>query len=126
MTSLEALLQHRQICDQLYEAALAEGRFLQQHRRPPEAAMLQHKQDLLQRMDETLAALRAAPHTDTRHPEMRAALDQTRSRILQIMQIEKENEQLILRFSLSRGPAEADAAPAAAPGMLQKIYAKHA
>lgn len=125
MTPLEALHQHRQVCDELHQAALEEGQFLQQHRRAPEPAMLQRKQALVERLDATLAALRAAPKTDARHPEFRAALDQTRSRILQILQLEKENEQLLLKFSLSRGVPEA-AAPAR-PGaqLLQKIYSKH-
>lgn len=124
MTPLEALQQHRRICDELYEAALEEGRFLQQHRRAPEAALLERKQALMVRLDEALAALRAAPRADARHPELRAALEQTRSRILQILQVEKENEQLLLRYSLSTATADAAVAPGAAPAILQKIYAR--
>ncbi|MGH7997237.1 MAG: hypothetical protein ACREFX_12900, partial [Opitutaceae bacterium] len=77
MTPLEALQQHRQVCDQLYEAALEEGRFLQHHRRTPEPAILERKKALIQQLDETLAALREAPRLDPRQPEMRAAMDQT-------------------------------------------------
>ena len=126
MTPLEALQEHRHVCDQLYEAALAEGRFLQQNQRAPDQALLEKKQRLLVRLDETLTALRAAPPADARQPEFRTALDLTRSRILQILQIEKENEQLLLRLSLSRGaPQAAPAAPAPGPALLHRIYSKH-
>jgi len=58
---------------------------------------------------------------------MRGALDKTRSRILQILQLDRENEQLLTRFSLASGAGGAlNTAPQAPPaGMLQKIYARH-
>lgn len=124
MTLLEALHQHQQTCDELHQLVREENRFLQQHQRSPDAPLLERKRALSQRLDDTLAALRAAPRGDARLPEARAALDSTRSRILQILQIEKENEQLLLRFSLGGATVPAPAA-AVPPGMLQKIYARH-
>jgi len=122
MTAMEALLQHQQLCDELHELALAENSFLQQHRRAPEPALLERKRSLLARLDATLAALRGAPATGPRAGGFRAALEKTRSRILQVLQLDRENEQLLLRYSLSAGPA----APAAAPSALRKIYQRHA
>ena len=126
MTPMEALLQHQQLCDELHELALAENSFLQQHRRTPDAALLDRKRTLLARLDLTLAALREA--TDRAQPGggFRAALEKTRSRILQILQLDRENEQLLLRYSLSSRPSAAPAAAAPAPSMLQKIYQRHA
>ncbi len=116
MTSTEALLQHQQLCDELHELALAENSFLQQHRRAPDAELLGRKRALIGRLDETLAALRSAgPATGAG-----AALEKTRNRVLQILQLDRENEQLLLRYSLTARPAAA-AAPAS-PSMLQKIY----
>ena len=127
MTPLEALQQHTQICDELYALALEENRFLQQHRRAAPPELLERKRALLARLDAALAALRAPPSGDHRGPEMRSALDKTRSRILQILQLDRENEQLLMRFSLARagGASPDDAAPAPSAGMLQKIYARH-
>ena len=123
MTPTEALQQHQAICDALYELALEENRFLQQHQRTPETGLLERKRVLLARLDESLTALRSAPRGGAREPGLGAALDLGRSRILQILQLDRENEQLLLRFSLNRGHA---AAPSAVPaGMLQKIYARH-
>lgn len=125
MTPLQALQQHQQLCDELHELALEENRFLQQHQRAPEAALLEKKRRLLARLDETLAALRAAPRDGDNQPALRQALDKARARILQILQLDKENEQLLLRFSLAGGKPVAGAT-AVPPSMLQKIYQRHA
>jgi len=121
MTSTEALLQHQQLCDELHELALAENSFLQQHRRAPDNALLDRKRALLARLDATLAALRTASPAKG----LNAALEKTRSRILQVLQLDRENEQLLLRYSLSSRPTAAPAT-SAAPSMLQKIYQRHA
>lgn len=124
MTPMEALLLHQQLCDELHELALAENSFLQQHRRAPEAALLDRKRALLTRLDETLAALRgvAGAHANN---TFRAALEKTRSRILQVLQLDRENEQLLLRYSLASRPAATPAPAAPSPSMLQKIYQRH-
>lgn len=126
MTPLEALQQHQQLCDELHTLALEENRFLQQHQRTPDSALLDKKRSLLARLDETLAALRSAPREGLNAPSFRQALEKTRSRILQILQLDKENEQLLLRVSLSgnRLPS-ASTATAASPSLLQKIYQRH-
>jgi hypothetical protein len=119
---MEALLQHQQLCDELHELALAENSFLQQHRRAPDAALLDRKRALLTRLDATLAALREASGASG----CGAALEKTRSRILQVLQLDRENEQLLLRYSLSSRPAApATSSPTAPASMLQKIYQRH-
>jgi hypothetical protein len=102
MTSAEALQQHQEICDQLYALAQEENRFLQEQRRTPEAPLQERKRALEARLDEALAALRSAPRGDARGPAMRAALDNARARILQILELSRENEQLLTRYSLNR------------------------
>lgn len=127
MTGPEALQQHQKICDELYALALEENRFLQQNRRVPGPDLLDRKRALLERLDAALAALRAVPAGGSADPERRAALDKARSRILQILQVDRENEQLLTRYSLSRSAAGAGRPAEASPasGMLQKIYARH-
>jgi hypothetical protein len=122
---MEALLQHQQLCDELHELALAENSFLQQHRRAPGAPLLERKRSLLARLDDTLAALRSAPASGSRASGFRAALEKTRSRILQVLQLDRENEQLLLRYSLSPGRTAAPAPAPAAPSVLQRIYQRH-
>ena len=124
MSPMEALTQHQQLCDELHELALEENRFLQQHRRALDADLLDRKRGMLARLDETLDALRNANRTERPESGFRQALEKTRSRILQILQLDKENEQLLLRFSLTANrPSDSAAAPS--PSILQKIYQRH-
>ncbi len=125
MTPLQALQLHQQLCDELHELALEENRFLQQHQRTPDPSLIERKRALSTRLDETLAALRSTAGTDADRLALRQALDKARSRVLQILQLDKENEQLLLRFSLSSVRPSASQAPAVPPTMLQKIYERH-
>jgi hypothetical protein len=122
---MQALQQHQDLCNEIHQLALEENSFLQQHRRTPDAALLEKKKGLLARLDESLAALRTVPRTGAEGAPFRAALDKTRARILQILQLDRENEQLLLRFSLAGGAATPMPAAAPSASMLQKIYQRH-
>lgn len=122
---MQALQQHQDLCNELHQLALEENSFLQQHRRTPDTALLERKKGLLARLDETLAALRAVPRSSADSANFRAALDKTRARILQILQLDKENEQLLLRFSLANAGGVAPAPTAPSASVLQKIYQRH-
>ncbi len=78
----------------------------------------------LEQLDESLAALRARPAAAARDPEARAHLENTRARSLQMLQLDKENEQLLLRCSLNGTRATPTTAPATSVSMLQKISAR--
>ncbi len=123
---MQALQQHQALCNELHQLALEENSFLQQHRRTPDAALLEKKKSLLARLDETLAALRAQPRASAEGAPFRTALDKTRARILQILQLDRENEQLLLRFSLAGTRGSVPVAASPAPSILQKIYQRHA
>jgi hypothetical protein len=120
MNIQEAIQNHRAICDELYALALEENRFLQEHRRPADPALVERRRAALKRLDDAVAALRAVPSGGARDPSRREALEKTQARIMQILQLDRENEQLLTRHSLSRGTP----APAESPerGMLQRIY----
>jgi hypothetical protein len=123
MTPTEALHQHQQLCDELHQCALEENRFLRQHQRPLSAELVEKKRGLLAKLDESLAALRTVPAGRAKEPETRDLLELTRARILQILQLDKENEQLLLRFSLS-SPKPSTTAASPSSALLQKIYAR--
>lgn len=114
---------HQRLCDEIHRCVLDENRFLRQHQRSPDPELLERKRGLLTRLDISLAALREVPAAVVRDPETRAQLEAARGRILQILQLDKENEQLLLRCSLSR-PAMEKPAPSASAAMLQKIYSR--
>ena len=123
MSQFEAIQEHHLLCDEIHQCVLDENRFLRQQQRAPDAAFLERKRTLLNRLDTTLAALRAIPAASARDPEAKAQLEKTRARILQILQLDKENEQLLLRCSLAPS-RPAGAPPTASVTMLQKIYAR--
>jgi hypothetical protein len=124
MTQLATIQEHHRLCDEIHQCVLDENRFLRTQQRPPDAALLDRKRALLARLDTSLEALRAMPAASVRDPATRGALDQSRARILQILQLDKENEQLLLRSSLGATRPAGAAAPAASVAMLQKIYAR--
>jgi hypothetical protein len=119
---MEALLQHQKLCDELHALALEENQFLRQHQRVPGPDLIERRRGLLARLDAALAALRAAPRETPLRPALREALERAGARILQLMQLDRENEQLLLRFSLAV-PRPVAAVPAApAPAFLRRIY----
>lgn len=122
--SLTTLQQHQQLCDAIYQCILDENRFLRQHQRVPEADLLTRKKALLEQLDTSLAVLRTLPAASAREASLQADLEKTRARILQILQLQKENEQLLLRCSLATTAGGAVAAPGPASAMLQKIYGR--
>ncbi|MBL9199396.1 MAG: hypothetical protein JNL39_02770 [Opitutaceae bacterium] len=123
MTQLETIQEHHRLCDEIHLCVQEENRFLRTQQRAPDAALLERKRSLLDRLDASLEALRTVPAASVRDPETRAALDKSRARILQILQLDRENEQLLLRSSLGAAKP-AGAAPAPSVALLQKIYAR--
>jgi hypothetical protein len=119
MTTQESLEQHQRVCDELYELALEENRFLRQHRHAPSGDLIERKRSLQGRLASALDALRAS--SGGGKTQLHATVEKARSRILQILQLDRENEQLLLRYSLG-GRSEIDFAPAVPAGMLEKIY----
>lgn len=123
MSASTLLQQHQQLCDEIHACVLEENHFLRQHQRAPVNAFLERKRELLARLDLVVDGLRQQPAGSARDTETRARLEATRARILQILQLDKENEQLLLRCSLSTA-RPAGAPPKASASMLQKIYAR--
>jgi hypothetical protein len=126
MTPAETLQKHQQLCDELYQLALEENRFLKQNQRMPDAALLDRKRLLLGRLDASLAALKAANVSAVANAGERptpVAVEKARARTMQILHLDRENEQLLFRYSLGGGPRPAGATPP--PSQLQRIYERY-
>lgn len=120
MFNQETLPRHLQVCDELHQLALEENRQLQEHGRVPVPALVERKRALLARLEHSLTSLRTSPEAG---PDQRQLVEKIRGRILQILQLDKENEQLLLRASLSRGlDCAAFSVPALTPAALRKVY----
>lgn len=129
MTPSETLLRHQHLCDELHQLALEENRFLKQNQRAPEMALLERKKLLLARLEESLASLKAlnislqeaGSKKDEAAPSgiKKQDLEKVRSRVMQILHLDRENEQLLFRYSLG-GPRPLAAQPP--PSQLQRMY----
>lgn len=131
MNPSETLQQHQQLCDELYQLAVEENRFLKQNQRVPDASIQERKKALLMRLDASLAAIKALSTGAPSEPASRAktadpfriSVEKARSRIMQILHLDRENEQLLLRYSLATGPRPSSTPPP--PTQLQRLYDKH-
>jgi hypothetical protein len=127
MTSTEALQNHLLLCDEVHQLALEENRFLKQHQRPPDDALLQRKRGLLARLDESLTALKTGSAAPNQRPDRtrKEIVEKARAKILQILHLDRENEQLLLRHSLGARPA-VPTVSAPPVSQIQRLYDRHA
>jgi hypothetical protein len=109
MSPPDPLQAHQQLCDEVYQCVLGENRSLSIDPLRPYPDLITRKRGLLARLDENLESLRTLPSVSSRDSAALAQLDRARSRILQILQLDKENERLMLR-------ASAGGLPPGAPG----------
>lgn len=131
MTPAETLQHHQQLCDELYQLAVEENRFLKQNQRVPDAPLLERKRQLLERMEQSLSALRAlnislaedrSKNQDPSSGLDRSAVEKARAKVMQILHIDRENEQLLFRYSLSTGAKPQGAQPP--PSQIQRLYGR--
>lgn len=109
MTLEQALQQHLATCDELYQLSLEENRFLRQEQRPPDEAWRERKREVAARLDQSLADLRAAERSGGSRGG--SVLEQARARSLQILLLDRENEQLLLRCSMGTPTRPAPVTP---------------
>ncbi len=129
MSSSDALPHHLQLCEELHQLSLEENKFIQEHQRPPDSRLTERRKALMERLDASLSLLKesataAVPSDRDLREQRRDVIERSRTRILQILHLQKENEQLILRYSLG-GPRPAVRLVAPPASHLQKIYDRH-
>ncbi|HRP03484.1 MAG TPA: hypothetical protein PLV87_01090 [Opitutaceae bacterium] len=129
MSSTDALQAHLQLCEELHQLALEENRFLKERQHAPDSPLVERRKVLLERIGESLDQIKApessvVPEDPTARRHRHEVVEKARTRILQILHVQKENEQLILRHSLGiqRPQVSASIPPAST---LQKIYDRH-
>ena len=112
----DTLKQHLAHCDELYQLALEENRFLRQEQRPPDEGWRWRKQEVGARLEQSLTTLRSLPRDSGARGG--AVLEQARARSLQILLLDRENEQLLLRCSLGT-PVRPAPLPASRPAVAR-------
>ncbi|HEY5228696.1 MAG TPA: hypothetical protein VIJ19_09150 [Opitutaceae bacterium] len=121
MNQWETLQLHQQLCDEVYQCVMEENRSLSVDAQKPYPDLIERKRSLLSRLDKNLEALRTLPAVSSRDADALAQLDKARSRILQILQMDKENERLMLRASSGGLPS---GAPTPSSALLKRIYSR--
>lgn len=121
MIQTESLIeQHLDTCDAVYRVIAEENRLLKIEQTIPGPRLLEKKKVLLGRLDDSLAQLRVWEPESSTSPDARL-VERLRSRILQILHLDRENEQLLLRHSLA-GPTARERLPAPSPSQLRSLY----
>ena len=96
MKRTEAVDSHLKICEELHALVMEENRILREEQRLPGAEISTRKEGLLQRLNDSVAALKTADKATGGGPRLALA----RERSMQILRLDRENEQLLLRHSL--------------------------
>jgi hypothetical protein len=126
MTPAEILQRHQVLCDEIHQLTLEENRFLKQNQRVPDSALREKKQSLLSKLDESVASIKQISQMlQAQDPSASKGLDhdaveKLRSRIMQILLLDRENEQLLFRYSLSGTPKQTNIPPS--PSRIQQLY----
>ncbi|MCG8528775.1 MAG: hypothetical protein MI748_20525 [Opitutales bacterium] len=120
----EVVDRHLQLCDDLLVLLKEENRLLRGDPSGMTEEFLQQKRDLLPRLDESLAALKTIQEESPEMlPALREKLDSAQKKIMRILLLDKENEQLLLKSMIP--VKQKTSAPAGSMQSLKSIYDKH-
>lgn len=121
MIQTESVIErHLETCDAVYRVVAEENRLLKVEQSVPGPRLMEKKRALLEALDDSLADLRLWDPDESPAPDARM-VERLRSRILQILHLDRENEQLLLRYSLA-GPSARSKLPAPSPSQLRGLY----
>jgi len=119
-----ALQDHTTLCEQAYQLILEENCLLKTTGQPPNEVFLERKQQLLTSLDTSLSILRAeGQKSKTENQKYRATMEKAQQIILKTLLLDRENEQLLLKCTMTAKPVVAKYVPSAAH--LQKLYQRH-
>ena len=114
MNLADTLHQHLLLCEEIHMLLLEENRILQTTQRPPNTAFLTRKSKLLPKLDAGRVALSIARMgAQCEVPMQHVALDRLQKKMLSILLLDRENEKLLLKYSLQAGALRVGAKPRA-------------
>lgn len=119
------LREHLDTCSELHELLLEENRVMRASGAPPSEELLGRKKELLPRLDASLLRLRQVNESQPAFSRADSKLvEEARSRLLQILMLDRENERLLLKAALP--PRLKAAFQPAIPGQVARAYRKFA
>ena len=124
MDLLSALQDHTALCEQAYQLILEENSLLKSTSQPPNETFLERKQQLLLSLDSSLAVLRTeGQKSKTENQKYRVTMEKAQQIILKTLLLDRENEQLLLKCTMTAKPPVQKYVPSAAH--LKKLYQQH-
>ena len=116
--------EHAALCEQTWQLILEENRLLKTCGQPPDQSFLDRKRRLVTRLDASLSALREqGPKAKSEIPMCRSLMEKAQQIILKTLLLDRENEQLLLKCTMSTRPS--NKAPKPSANHLQKLYQRH-
>ncbi len=92
-------------CEIAYSLLLEENSILMREGKPPSEEFLKKKRNLLPQLDESLTALKDLRETGpVRGAQNQKLIEDTQKKLMKIFLLDRENEQLLLKMSISLRP----------------------
>ncbi len=114
MNLAETLQQHLLLCEQINLLLLEENRILQTTRKPPTGEFLTRKSELLPRLDAARLALSIGKMTEAAEiPLQKVAIERLQKKMLSLLLLDRENEKLLLKYSVQADAFRVAAKPRA-------------
>ncbi len=114
MNLTETLQQHLILCEGIHLLLLEENRLLQTTRKPPGESFLTRKSELLPRLDAARVALGIARVTQSDEVGLHhAAIERLQKKMLSLLLLDRENEKLLLKYSIQAEAFQIAAKPRA-------------
>ena len=118
------LLEHTALCDRTYQLILEENSLLKTGDQPPDENFLERKRNILSYLSVSLSALREhGRNAKSEIPKLRTIIEKAQQIILKTLLLDRENEQLLLKRTMSARPPVAALKPSMSH--LQKLYERH-
>jgi len=122
--SEETLRKHLELCESCYTLLQEENSFLKHEKKPTSPALLEKKKALLESLEISNRKLKQINEQNTPLPPKQKCLAQdAQKKIMKIFLIDRENEQLLLKYSFNQSiPSPAQTPPAATVNQIRDTY----
>lgn len=102
MEPREIIKAHLELCARVYDLLLEENTWLKTQNSVPSSELLDRKQSMLPKLEESLANLRKLkPEYFSPFDDSKKLVNQSHSKLLQIFYLDRENEDLLLKLTQS-------------------------
>jgi len=122
MSAEHALQEHLELCDEVFALVREENAHLREKRRAPQEALIERKRGASARLGESLERLKGLNKRGLRlrTGHLRELHRQCQQRTMKIVMLDRENEQLLLKYSMGAQLPRVSQRPAA--GKIRGIY----